>query len=63
MPRSSEIGDALGGQDRPDTEMQLDAVIDRMRRCTWRPRSSELRDTIGCRNHVSLEIHLVGVIE
>ena len=39
-PWSSEFGDALGGRDRVNPEMHLEAVIERVWRCTWRPRSS-----------------------
>ena len=34
-------------------EMHLEAVIDRVWRCTGRPRSSELRDALGGRDLVN----------
>jgi len=41
----------------------LEAVTERVWRCTWRPRSSELRDALwGC-DRVSLEMHLEAKIE
>jgi len=46
-----------------NSEMHLEAVIERVWRCTWRLRSSELRDALGGRDQTSLEIHLEGVIE
>jgi len=38
-PWSSEFGDAQGGRDRVTSRMHLEAVIERVWRCTWRPRS------------------------
>jgi len=35
--------------------MHLEAEIERVWRCTWRPTSSELRDALGGRNRMSLE--------
>jgi len=58
-PRSSELRYALGGRDRVNSEMHLEARIEWTQRCTWRPWSCEL----GGRNRASLEIHLVAVIE
>ena len=43
--------------------MHLEAVIERVWRCTWRPRSSELRDALRGRNQSSLEMHWEAVIE
>jgi len=40
-PGSSKFGDALGDQDRVNSEMHLYAVIERVWRCTWRPWSSQ----------------------
>jgi hypothetical protein len=39
---SSEFGDALGGSER----VNLEAIIKRTWRYTWRPSSSELRDAL-----------------
>jgi len=36
-PRMSEFGHALGGWDRVNSEMQLEAVIEQVGRYTWRP--------------------------
>ena len=46
--------------------MHLEAVIERVWRCTWRPRLSELRDALGGRDRrdrASLEMHFEAVIE
>jgi len=48
-PWSSDFGDALGGHDRVNSEMQWEAVIEQDWRCTLRPWSSELRDALGGR--------------
>jgi len=45
-----------------NSEMHLEAVIERVWRCTWRLRSSELRDVLGGRDRASLEMHLEAVI-
>jgi len=58
-PRSSELRDALGGQDRVNSEIHLEAVIVR----TWRPESSEFGDTLGGCVRASLEMHLEAVTE
>jgi len=62
-PGSSELRDALGGQDRVNSEIHSEAAIERVWRCTWRPRSSELRDALGGRDRASLEMHWQAVIE
>jgi len=46
-----------------NSEMQLDAVSDRIWRCTWRPRSSELRDAIGCHDQAWLDTRLEAEIK
>jgi len=51
------------GRDRGSLEMQLEAMIERLWRCTWRPRSSEFGDALGGRNQGSLEMNLQPVIE
>jgi len=43
--------------------MHVEAVIERVWRCNWRPRSSELRDALGGRDRVSLEMQLKMEIE
>jgi len=40
--------------------MHLEAVIERVWRCTWRPSSSEFGDALGGRDLVNLEIALGG---
>jgi len=62
-PRSSELRDALGGQDRVNSEIHSEAMIKRVWRCTWRPRLSELSDALGGRDWVNSETHLEAVIE
>jgi hypothetical protein len=42
-----------------NSEMQFEAVIERVWRYNWRPRSSELRAALGGRDQASLEMHLV----
>jgi len=42
-----------------NSEMHLEAVIDRVWRCTGRPRWSELRDALGGRDRASLQMHSV----
>jgi hypothetical protein len=41
-----------------NSEMHLEAVIERVWRCNSRPRLSELRDALGGRDWASLEMHL-----
>jgi hypothetical protein len=41
----------------------LDAVIELVCRCTWRPMWSELRDALGDHDRVSMDIHLMAGIE
>jgi len=60
-----ELRDALGGRDRVNWEMYLEAAIERVwrrtsrlrlrwtQRRTWRPRSSEFGDTFGGRDRVT----------
>jgi hypothetical protein len=45
-----------------NSEMHLEAMIDRVWRCNWKPRLSELRDTLRGRDRVSLEMHFEAVI-
>jgi len=44
------------------SEIHLEAVIERVWRCTWRLRSSELRDALGGRDTASLGMHLEALI-
>jgi len=53
------IGYALGDWDRVNSEMHLEAVIEWVWWCTWRPCSCKL----GGRNRACSEIHLQAVIE
>ena len=46
-PWLSEFGDALGGRDRVNSEMHLEAVIERVRRYTWRPWSIKIGGVLG----------------
>ena len=41
----------------------IEAVIELVWRCTWRPRTSELREALGGRERSSLEMHWEAVIE
>jgi hypothetical protein len=43
--------------------MPLEAVIERVWTCTWRPRSCELRDALGGRDRLRLEMHMQAMIE
>jgi len=43
--------------------MQLEAIIERLWRCTWRPRLSEFGDALGGRDQASLKMYLQAVIE
>jgi len=73
--RSSELRDTLrgrvraslemhfGGRNRANLEMHLQATIEWVWRCNWRPWSSDFGDALGGRNWASLEIHLKAVIE
>jgi len=58
-PWSSEHRDALRCCDQASLDLPIEAVIERVCRCTWRPWSCKL----GGRNQASLEIHLEAVIE
>jgi len=62
-PLIERVWDALGDGDWVNSEMHLEAVIERVWRCTWRLRSSELRDALGGRDRASLEMHLETEIE
>jgi len=53
-PEWSHFGDAHGDQDWVNTKMHLEAGIERLSRCPWRPRSCEVRDALGGRDRASL---------
>jgi len=57
------FADILGGRDRVNSEMHLEAGIQCVWRCIWRLRSSELRNVLGSPNRVNSEMHLEAVIE
>jgi len=59
-PWLGEWGDALGGRDRANWEMHLEAVIDRVWRCTGRPWSSECGNALGVQDRVNSEEELGG---
>jgi len=44
-----------------NSEMHLEAVIDRVWRYTWRPRSSQFGDELGGRDQASLDEYLEAV--
>jgi len=46
-----------------NSEMHLEAVIERVWRCNWRPRLSELRDALGGCDRASLEMHFEATID
>jgi len=48
---------------RRSLTIYLEATIELVWRCTWRPRSNELRDALGGRDRSSLEMHWEAVIE
>ena len=53
----------LAGRNRASLEIHLEAIIERVWRCTWRPWSSEFRDALGGCDWVRLETHFEAVIE
>jgi len=46
-----------------NSEMHLEAVIDTVWRCTWRPRSGVIKDALGGCDRGSLEMHWEAKIE
>jgi len=48
---------------RRSLTIYLEAMIELVWRCTWRPGSNELRDALGDRDQSSLEMHWEAVIE
>jgi hypothetical protein len=59
----SEVGDALGGQDRVNSDLYLEAVIKPVGRCSSWPRSNDLRDALLGHDRASLKIQLETEIE
>jgi len=57
------VWDALGDVDRVNSEMHLEAVIERLWICSWRLRSCKLRDALGGRDWASLDLHFETEIE
>jgi len=57
------IRGAPENDDRVNLEMHLEAVIDRVWRCTGKPWSSEFGDAFGDRDWVNSEMHWEAVIE
>jgi hypothetical protein len=53
----------LGNDDRVNSEIHSEAVIQRVWRCNWRLRLSELRDARGGHDRVDLEMHLAAEVE
>ena len=58
LDRQRAIRGAPDNQDRVNSEIHTEAVIERVWRCNWRPRVRELRDALGGRDRVSLDMHL-----
>jgi len=48
---------------RRSLTIHLEAVIERVWKCTWRLRSTELRDALGGGDRASLEMHLETEID
>jgi hypothetical protein len=46
-----------------NSEIHLEAEIERGWRCTWRPQLSEFRDALGGHDRASLGMHLEAAIE
>jgi len=57
------VWDALGDRDQLNSEIRLEAMIQRLWRCTWRRKSSEFRNTLGGHDRVNLQMHSEIVIE
>jgi len=57
------LGDALGGRDRANLEMHLEARIEWPQRYTSRQWLSDFGDAIGDRDRVNSEMHLQAMIE
>jgi hypothetical protein len=54
---------AFQGRDQANLEMDLNAVIELVRRCNWRLSLCESRDTLAGHDRASLEMHLDSEIE
>jgi hypothetical protein len=48
---------------RRSLTMYLEAMFERVEKCTWRPKSSQLRDALGGPEQGNSEIHLEAEIE
>jgi hypothetical protein len=46
-----------------NSEIQLEAMMERLWRCNWRPKLGELRDILAGRDVVSFVMHLEAEIE
>jgi len=57
------VWDALGDGDRVNSEIYLEAVIQRYWRCTWRQKSRVFQNTLGGHDGVNLQMHSEIVIE
>ena len=57
------IRGALENDDRVNSEIHSEAVIERVWRCNWRSRLSELRDALGAHDRASLEMYLEAKVE
>jgi hypothetical protein len=62
-PSYSKVADTVGGQDRVNCEMDMEAVINRVWKCTWRPWSGQFGDALRGRDRGSLKMHFESVIE
>jgi len=51
----------VGGRDGVNSEMHMEAMIDRVWRYSWRPRSSKFGDALGGRDRASLKEYLEAV--
>jgi len=58
-----ELTDELGGHDRLNSEMHLEAVIEWEWICTWRPWSCEVGDGLGGPDRISSVMNLEAMIE
>jgi len=63
LAHSTSVTPVAAYTHHPSLTIYLEAMIELVWRCTWRPRSSELRDALGGRDGLSLEIHWEAVIE
>ena len=59
----SDFGDELGGRNCASLEMHLEAAMELVWRCNWKPRSRDSGDALGGCDRVSLEMDLETTIE